>query len=341
MIDVNTRTLSAPLTGVQRYVQEVLDQSPGFFRRIEPARPLRALQGHAWEQAVLSFLSKGLLWSPGNTGPITKADQIVTLHDVVPFDMPHTLDPKFAAVYQFLTPRLLRRVCKVITISEFSKTAILKHIPIDPDKIVVIPNGVDARFHPRPADEVARATASAGIPFQRYVLTLGSIEPRKNLVSLFKAWERVESAVDDDIGLVVVGKAGASNIFKSVDVNDRMKRVHFTGRLPDEVLPAIYSGATAFACVSVYEGFGLPPLEALACGVPTLASNTTALPEVVGQAAVTVDPLDIGAITDGLIGLLRSDADRARLRALGLQQAARFPWSGTARLTRELLSRHA
>jgi glycosyltransferase involved in cell wall biosynthesis len=282
-----------------------------------------------------------LLWSPGNTGPISKERQIVTLHDVVPFDMPHTLDPKFAAVYRFLTPRLVRKVRKVITISEFSKAAILKHIPVDPDKIVVIPNGVDARFHPRSAEEIGRAMVAAKIPFKRYVLTLGSIEPRKNLVSLFKAWERVEGAVDDDIGLVVVGKAGASNIFKAIDINDRMKRVHFTGRLPDDILPAIYSGATAFACVSVYEGFGLPPLEALACGVPTLASNTTALPEVVGHAALTVDPVNTEAIAERLIGLLRSEADQARLKQLGLVQAGKFPWTQTAQLTRALLVQHA
>ena len=341
MIDVNTRTLSAPLTGVQRYVKEILDQSAGFFRSIEPSRPLRGLEGHAWEQTVLPFRSKGLLWSPGNTGPITKSHQVVTLHDVVPFDMPHTLDPKFAAVYRFLTPRLVRKADKVITISEFSKAAILKHIPVDPDRIVVIPNGVDARFHPCAADQVERAVAAAGIPFKRYVLTLGSIEPRKNLVSLFKAWRQVEDLVDDDIGLVVVGKAGSSSIFKSVDIDDRMKRVHFTGRLSDELLPAVYTGATVFACVSVYEGFGLPPLEALACGVPTLVSNTTALPEVVGQAALTVDPVSIDEIAEGLVALLGSESERRRLTQLGLAQAGKFSWAETARLTRELLQQHA
>lgn len=341
MIDANTRTLSAPLTGVQRYAREILDQSPGFFRHIEPGRPLRGLQGHAWEQTVLPLRSSGLLWSPGNTGPITKEDQIVTLHDVVPFDMPHTLDANFARVYQFLTPRLVRRVRKVITISEFSKAAILRHIDVDPDKIVVIPNGVDGRFHPRGADEVSQARQQAGIPFGRYVLTLGSIEPRKNLVSLFKAWRRIESTVDDDIGLVVVGKTGAANIFKSVDVDAGMKRVHFTGHLPDAVLPAVYTGAMAFACVSVYEGFGLPPLEALACGVPTVASSTTALPEVVGDAALTVDPLDIDAIADALRTLIESGAERERLGRLALRQAARFSWTKTAELTRELLLRHA
>jgi glycosyltransferase involved in cell wall biosynthesis len=341
MIDVNTRTLSAQLTGVQRYLKEILDKHPDAFRRIEPRQPLRALKGHGWEQTVLPLRSSGLLWSPGNTGPLVKAHQIVTLHDVVPFDMPHTLDPKFAAVYQFLTPRLVRRVEKVITISNFSKSAILRHMPVDPDKIVIIPNGVDERFHPKPPAEVAQAIAQAGIPFKRYVLTLGSIEPRKNLATLFKAWRQVEDAIDDDIGLVVVGKTGASNIFKSIDIDDRMKRVHFTGHLPDGALPAIYSGATAFVCISLYEGFGLPPLEALACGAPTLASNTTALPEVVGDAAWTVDPTDVGAVTDALIELVRSESEQQRLRAKGLVQARQFPWADTARQTLALLSQHA
>lgn len=262
---MNTRVLQSHTTGVQRYTLELKARFGGKVDIIAPKQSLAGVQGHAWEQFVLPSKVRGkMLFSPSNTGPLAVMSQVVTLHDVVPLDHPEWLNTKFAAWYRFLTPRLVKRAAHVITISEYSKERILAHTSIDESRITVIPNGVDARFKPHTPDEVVEKLNGLDLPSRHYVLCVGSLEPRKNLARLLQAWSRIQADIPDDIWLVLTGKRGNSRVFAEAAGMDALPpRVHLTGHVADDVLPALYAGAVAFVYPSVYEGFGLPPRDGL------------------------------------------------------------------------------
>jgi glycosyltransferase involved in cell wall biosynthesis len=341
---INTRILYYPITGVQRYLLELLQRMPAEgMQRIAPQHPLSGARAHIWEQTVLPLRTRGhLLWSPSNTGPLAVRRQVVTIHDVVPLDHPEWLNSRFAAWYRFLTPKLARRVARVITVSEFTKSRLLETTGIADEKVVVVPLGVDARFGPQSSVDVESAIQQLGLPTSRYVLSLGSLEPRKNLGRLLRAWEVIYRRLPEDVWLVVSGAKGKSLVFQDVpELKALPPRVFLTGHVPDELLPALYAGAMAFAYLSVYEGFGLPPLEAMASGTPTLVGNRASLPEVVGDAAVQVDPFDIEAIADGLHRLIEDSSLRAVLREKGLERSGQFNWDKTAEQTWRVLTEAA
>lgn len=341
---VNTRILSYPTTGVQRYLLELLQRMPaGGIRQIAPRDALSGARAHLWEQTVLPLRTRGqLLWSPSNTGPLAVSRQVVTIHDVVPIDHPEWLNAQFAAWYRFLTPKLARRVARVITDSEFTKSRLLETTGVSDDKVIVVPLGVDARFVPQDREQVESSIHKLGLPTSRYVLSLGSLEPRKNLGRLLRAWELIHRSLPEDVWLVVSGAKGKSLVFQDVPELEALPpRVFLTGHVPDELLPSLYAGAMAFGYLSVYEGFGLPPLEAMASGAPTLVGNRASLPEVVGDAAVQVDPFDIEAIADGLHRLIEDASLRAVLREKGPERAGQFNWDKTAEQTWRVLAEAA
>jgi glycosyltransferase involved in cell wall biosynthesis len=337
---MNTRVLQSHTTGVQRYTLELKARFGGKVDIIAPKQSLAGVQGHAWEQFVLPSKVRGkMLFSPSNTGPLAVMSQVVTLHDVVPLDHPEWLNTKFAAWYRFLTPRLVKRAAHVITISEYSKERILAHTSIDESRITVIPNGVDARFKPHTPDEVVEKLNGLDLPSRHYVLCVGSLEPRKNLARLLQAWSRIQADIPDDIWLVLTGKRGNSRVFAEAAGMDALPpRVHLTGHVADDVLPALYAGAVAFVYPSVYEGFGLPPLEAMASGVPVLTGNRASLPEVVGDAGIMINPYDVDAIADSLIRLIEDSTLRSRLRVKGLERVQLFSWDITAERTLAILN---
>ena len=344
-ITINTRILFHPVTGVQRYLLELLQRmSAGGIQQIAPQHPLSGARAHLWEQTVLPLRTQGhLLWSPSNTGPLAVSKQVVTIHDLSPMDHPEWLNPRFAAWYRFLTPKLARRVARVITDSEFTKSRLLETTGVSDDKVIVVPLGVDARFVPQGREQVESSIQKLGLPTNRYVLSLGSLEPRKNLGRLLRAWEVIYRGLPEDVWLVVSGAKGKSLVFQDVPELEALlpPRVFLTGHVPDELLPSLYAGAMAFAYLSVYEGFGLPPLEAMASGTPTLVGNRASLPEVVGDAAVQVAPFDIEAIADGLHRLIEDASLRAVLREKGLERAGQFNWSKTAEQTWRVLAEAA
>jgi glycosyltransferase involved in cell wall biosynthesis len=176
-----------------------------------------------------------------------------------------------------------------------------------------------------------------GLPSGSYVLTVGSIEPRKNLHRLLAAWDIVARRRSDEVWLVVVGSKGVDRVFRSVELDRIPRRVHFAGYVDDARLAALLSGALLFAYLSEYEGFGFPPLEAMSAGIPTITGNRTSLPEVVGDAALTVDPFDVEAIADALERLLSDTALRADLARRGAQRAKQFTWSTCAAKTLDVL----
>ena len=340
-IYINTRVLHSHLTGVQRYVSELVARFGANATLVTPRRTLQGVNGHAWEQFRLPLIVRqNTLFSPSITGPLAVKRQVVTMHDVVPLDHPEWLNSKFAAWYGFLVPKLARRVAHVVTISEFSKSRILAHTSMNERQITVTPLAADAKFRPLSQGVIEEVLGSLNLPTRHYVLCVGSLEPRKNLARLLQAWRQIEKRIPVDVWLVLTGKQGNSRVFAhEAGLNELPPRVHLTGHVMDEQLPALYAGAMVFAYPSVYEGFGLPPLEAMACGVPVLTGNQTSLPEVVGDAGVMVDPYDVDALADGLQRLVEDSTMRDQLRSKGLVRVKQFSWNETARRTWEILER--
>ena len=331
MLVCNARVLDNPMTGVPRYLREMLKRYGDRVELIRPYRPCSGMRGHLWEQLALPLrVGSRLLWSPSITGPLAVERQVVSIHDVVPLDHPEWLNPRFAAWYRFLTPRLAKRVRRILVISEFTKQRLVHHCPEAESKISVVHLAADQRFVPADEECISAMIRQLAIPSRHYVVALGSLEPRKNILGLLRAWDRIESKIPRDIWLVIAGAKGRALVFGDVSLDKLPPRVHLTGRVDDELLPALYSGAIASAYVSLYEGFGLPPLEAMACGAPVITSNVASLPEVVGDAALKVDPSDVESIEDGLLRLIEDSAMRSKFRALGLAQSAKFSWDKTA-----------
>lgn len=341
-IAVNTKILNYRLTGAQRYLLEILKRLPqDQITTVAPPTWCSGGIGHLWEQVILPLRlgPQDLLWSPSITGPLVVDRQVVTIFDVVPLDHPEWVHPKFVAFYRFVVPRLARQARHIIAISEYTKQRIVAVCGVPPEKVSVTLLAADARFNPQAADPAL--IAGLALPSARYVLALGSIEPRKNLPRLLQAWARAEPRIPSDITLVVAGGQGRRTIFGDHALGQLPPRVHFTGHVPDEQLPSLLANALGFCYPSSYEGFGLPPLEAMASGVPVITSGLTSLAEVVGDAGLQIDPFQVEDIAGALERLCGDDALRARLRQSGLERSRGFSWDLAARQTWEILSREA
>ncbi|MDB5297635.1 MAG: glycosyl transferase group 1 [Phycisphaerales bacterium] len=340
---VNTRFTLNRVTGVQRYAHEVLARLPAGVGTAAPARRFGGgMKGHLWEQAALPARVGGrLLFSPANSGPLAVRRQVVTVHDASLFDRPECFSRAYGAWGRWLMPRLVRRVRRVITVSAFSKARIVANCGVDPDRIVVIPNGVDARFAPPQPDAVAAVRDRLGLG-RPYLLAVGSVEPRKNLGRLLEAWDAVRRR-HSGVELAIAG--GTAAIYDKVDAaRADQPGVRWLGYVADADLPALYAGAVAAVYPSLYEGFGLPVLEAMACGTAVVASNATAVPEVTGGdesaggAAVEVDPADVESIAAGIERVVDDAALRARLVAAGRTRAAGYRWDDIAAETWRVLA---
>ena len=311
-IALNARFYAHKPTGMQRYGIEMAKRLSGVLDVLRPSGSLRGATGHLWEQVFLPAASGNrMLWSPNNTGPLAVARQVLTMHDIIPVEHPEWFNARFAAWYQWLLPRLTRRAQHLIAVSEFTKQRLVERFGIRPEKITVVWNGVDAQFHTRSADEVAEVREALAIPTAKYLLSLGSLEPRKNLGRLLAAWRSIKRELPGDLSLVVVGAKGSPQVFRDASITEIPQGVHFTGYARQEHLPALYSGALGLVYPSLYEGFGLPPLEAMACGTPVITSDTTSLPEVTGGAALLVDPLDESAIAAAILLSIESEPKAA------------------------------
>jgi glycosyltransferase involved in cell wall biosynthesis len=318
----NGRFLDQEMTGVQRYSRGMLDRLSPQLRCLRPPTPLGPVRGHLWEQTMLARQCRNsLLWSPGNTGPLAHANQVVTVHDASSLEHPEWFAGQFAAWYRFLIPRLARRVRQIITVSDFSRERLAEACSISPEKISVVYNAIDERFAPA-APETVKALRERHQLERPYVLYVGSLEPRKNLATLLEAWGRLGL---EDYELVIVGTPG--HVFRQRGFSSLPARARLFGRAAEDELPALFSGAKCFVFPSLYEGFGFPPLEAMACGCPVLCSNTTSLPEVCGPA---FEPSD--ACSGG--GVLYFDPTQAEEIAARIRQVVEFDSETTGRLVR-------
>ena len=335
---VNARSLTASMTGVQRYTDELCKRLDGKIRRVSPEHPMHGPIGHLWEQLCLPRLAAGrVLWSPANAGPVSFERQVVTFHDIAVLDHPEWFGKRFAAWYCWLVPRLARRVRRIVAVSEFTKSRLVDSLGIDASKIAVIPNGVDERFRQASQVEYCELRRRLPVPRSGYVLSVGSLEPRKNLARLLEAWSRCVDHIPPSVWLVISGVKGARKVFRRTPAISLPRRVHLTGYVPERELPALYRGALTVVYPSLYEGFGLPALEAMASGVPPIVGDNTSLPEIVDDAGLCIDPHDVNAIADAISRMVNDVDLREEFSRRSLARSRLFDWNKTARATWNVL----
>jgi glycosyltransferase involved in cell wall biosynthesis len=293
--------------------------------RYAVARPPAALAhraGHAWEQLVLPAQAAAqrarAILCPANLAPLAGGRIAVVLHDVAPLREPSWYSDLYVRWQRAVLPRIARRAALVITPSAFSRDEVVSLLGVAPERVAVVPGGVDQRFTPGADPEPARA--AHGLVGRPYVLTVASRTARKNLAVLDLAARRLRER-----GIDLVAAGGDRPQFRD---HDDHAGVRALGHVDDALLPGLYAGAAAFVLPSLYEGFGLTALEALAAGVPVVAADRGALPEVCGDAAQLVDPTDAEAVA---AALERALDDPAPWRAAGPPRAAPLTWDATAR----------
>ena len=265
--------------------------------------------------------------------PNVAGKTVVTVHDMVYKTFPETVRGRTRYMLDTGLQKSMRRADRIVTDSMFSKQEIIRYFPQFADKIRVVYCGVDTeKFHPvEDAAKIDTVRQKYGID-REYFLYLGTVEPRKNLERLIKAFERFQKAKDTPPYLILAGGKGwlDSGIYAIVEELQLQDIVKFTDYVPDEDLCSLMCGALAFVFPSIYEGFGMPPLEAMACGVPVLTSHAASLPEVVGEDAVVVDPYSEQAIANGLEKLYMDEALREKLSKAGPIRAKQFTWERSA-----------
>jgi len=260
--------------------------------------------------------------------------KVMTIHDMTPFVLPRqTMDVRNWLWHRLLVPPLARRADHVLTDSDHSRQDIIRVLGLPPERVSVAHLAADSSFHPRCPEEVDRLRARYQLP-ERFLLFVGTIEPRKNLVRLIRAYERASARIGD-VGLVLAGGLGwrYRPVLRAVRRSPVRERIRLLGRVPEEELPVLYSAALALVFPSLYEGFGLPPLESMQCGCPVLTSNNSSLPEVVGDAALTVDARDETGLALAIERICNDETLRAALREKGVRRAERFTWRRCAEAT--------
>jgi glycosyltransferase involved in cell wall biosynthesis len=296
---------------------------PNPYRRIPFAFPALARRQGAALAHLHYFVS-----------PRLPCPAVVTVHDISYARAPELFSRRDRALLR-LVRGSVRRAARVIAVSEFTRSDLCDLYRLDPEHVVAIPNGVSAHFRPLPAAG-ARVRERFGLDGP-YVLCVGALQPRKNVPRAVEAFARLGPAAQD-CALVVAGgdRRGRAEVLDTVQRVRLNGRVHLLGHVDEDDLPALYSGARALVFPSLYEGFGLPALEAMACGTPVVASRTTGLAEAVGDAGLTVDPRSADDLAEALARALTDDALRERLIAAGKARAAAFSWARTARSTADV-----
>lgn len=316
----------AEIGGVERLAREMAVRLPALrpdrYRVVRPPRGLAHRLGHGWEQGALPALaaSSALLYSPANLAPALHPRNAVVIHDAAALRHPDAYTPGYVAYQRRLLPWLARHARLLITVSEFSRGELVEMLGVAPERVTVIPNGVEERFAAAMPDPALAARYGLQRP---YALAVGTVSERKSL-DVLERCARILAA-----GGVELVLAGSDRGYLRGRVED-LRRI---GYVPDADLPALYASARVLAMPSRYEGFGLPCLEAMAAGTPVVAADRGALPEVVGEAGLLVDPDQTEEFARAVRDAASDEALRAKLAAAGRRRAARFPWSATATRT--------
>ncbi len=350
---INGRFLTQPLSGVQRFAHEIVKALDGLLAddgslrkhfgrvvvvtpflseaeraqypryRVIEIHPTGASRGHVWEQSRLYQVSKtGILLSLCNSGPLAHDRHVVAFHDAHVFEMPEAFSTRYQRWHRFLRPRLARRARQLITVSHYSAQSLGGWLDIDQAAFSIVPNAAE---HILSVEANPSAAQAHGLTPGGYFLTVGNQSPNKNLSWLVDAHR---SAGPGLLKLVVVGDAPPALGQASLQESDT---VRILGRVTDGDLCGLLLGSAGFVFPSLNEGFGIPPLEAMQLGVPVLSSNTTAMPEVLGDAPMWFDPSDSLGMTLALKRFAAMSSDeRARRIAKGQARAAQYSWQASA-----------
>jgi glycosyltransferase involved in cell wall biosynthesis len=263
--------------------------------------------------------------------PVRHASTILTVHDLAFLIYPECADERLRVFLERTVPRSAARADYILTDSENTRNDVVCLLDADPDKVFVVPGGVDPMFSPASEEAVDKVRSLYGIT-RPYLLSVGVIEPRKNFPRLIEAFARFRVRTGLDYQLVIAGGKGwlSDETFRQAERSSFAADVCFTGYVPDEYLPALYTGAEVFAFPSLYEGFGLPVLEAMACRTPVVCANTSSLPEFAGDAALLVPPDDPDSIADALERACGDASLREQLRQRGAERAGAYQWRRSA-----------
>lgn len=350
---INGRFLGQRLTGVQRYALETLlaldrlvpelgNEAPSFRvlapRRVEPPPLLNIgfervgrLGGHAWEQLELPIAARsGWLLSFCPTGPLVKRRQTVTIHDAAVYAMPHAFSREFKAWYKLILPALAKRSPRVMTVSEFSRGELARYLGLDAARVRVSGEGWQ---HVKRLESDPSILARHGLTPGRYVLAVSSLTPQKNFQLLADALPLLR---DSGFQVAVAGRLEA-RVFGTYD-SSTLESLKLLGYVSDAELRSLYEHAGVFVYPSRYEGFGIPPLEAMALGCPVVASNAASLPEVCGDAALYFDPDDSGELANAIRRVMKEPETRRSLVERGRLRLRHHDWDNAARAHLALLA---
>jgi glycosyltransferase involved in cell wall biosynthesis len=311
--------------GLARVGQEIARRIPQL-DRLDGGLPLLHPAEAVWLTGVLARRRPDVFYSPGfNAPPTCPVPFVLTVFDLIHLHVREESGTLRRLYYQLHVKPAVKRARAVLTGSEYSRARLIEWSGVAAERVVVIQAAAGEEFTPE---------GDAHEPGYPYLLYVGNHKPHKNLARLIRALAGLSER--RSLRLLLAGPV-EPELVALARAHGVADRVVFLGQVPDDRLPALYRGAAVFVFPSLYEGFGLPPLEAMACGTPVVSSLATSLPEVVGDAAVPIDPLDVESIADGIDRVVGDDQLRARLRERGFAQAALFSWDETARRTSQAL----
>lgn len=313
-----------------------------WFKRFvpQPYEVSRAIQQNRFNAGMQ--IRKPALYHEPNYLPFDfEGPTVLTIHDLSYLRHPETHPNLRIRIMNKLLPPAIERAAHLLTDSEFTRQEVITEFGVSPDRVTTTLLGVSPAFYPRKASDCEGVLRKHGLAFGGFVLAVGTLEPRKNLLQVIRAYVGLPSRIAERYPLVIVGGAG----WKSAGTDAELDALMATGRarrlgyVHEDDLPCLYSGARMFVFPSLYEGFGLPAAEAMASGVPVIASDRASLPEVVGEAGITIAPDDVDGLRDTILRLAEDDRERALRARLGCAQAATFSWARCAAQTAQVYRR--
>lgn len=366
-VGINATALLSPRTGIGQYIyhlgKELIELGrvqPRFFcakswsneLRREPVANVATLKASVRKYVPQAYMVSRLLFQANFTCGLLRnsvdlyhepnylaykfrGPTVITVHDLSWIRHPETHPKDRLDAMSRYFPRSLAQAAAIMTDCHFVKQELIEVFGVDPPRIHPVLLGVSADFFPHSQQLCANVLSAHGLEYGQYFLSVGTLEPRKNIATLIDAFSRLPSEMQERCPMVLVGMRGwlSSGIEKKLRPLIDKGLIKLLGYVPDEQMPAVYSGAKAFVFPSLYEGFGLPPLEAMACGVPVIVSTSSSLPEVVGDAAVLIEPLDVDAIADAMRRVLEDREFADELSRRGIARAVDFTWRRTAEET--------
>lgn len=331
--------LVSPAPFDQAVAEEINHAALSNLRAVNPAST--SIRGHWWAIGLPLYARRAsfdLFHGTNFDVPLWGSRRnVVTIHDLSALLHPDKHRSRLVRRARLRLPMAVRIADKIITPTESVKREVCERLRVDASKVVAVPSAPRGSFHPMPLPDTAEVRKRLGVE-DDFLLFVGTLEPRKNLLALVKAFEQILRQTSFHPQLVIAGGEGwlmeeTFSFIKRSGIGDRLR---LTGYLPDQDLRALYSSCRIFIFPSVYEGFGLPPLEAMACGAPVIASRIPALQETLGSAARLVDPASVEALASSIVELWEDTTLRGELSSTGIRHAATFSWEGTARKTLEV-----